>query len=339
MELRNHKWLINGNLPTLSQERLLNPTKAQTQNSYDLEIHGLIVASEQEAEELAYWGVECDSYERIAKIAQSFDAPMDIYINSPGGVVHPSIEKAAKALGQQKHNFFVDMCCSAAYWLASSGNIVANSKLSVIGSIGVITGYHEDDKKWKQVRSSASPDKAILPEENEEAYVSENLDPIYNVFEEHVTSNRDIKEEALTGKAYYPDEALKLGLINSKLKDYEMSKELKEKIAALESQMEQLKADSDAKVLAAKEEAQNALQAEQQKYLTAKELAGKNGELETILMSVENLSENKDIFEKIIASVKKDIPQPAPTVEQPKAESKNATASTGIKVNRKWGAL
>ena len=341
MELRDKEWLIHGNVPKMATERLLNPTKAQTQDSFDLEINGLLLANETDAEELAYWGIECDSYERIARIANSFDGPMNIYINSPGGQVHASIEKAAKALEKHKHNYVVDMCCSAAYWLASSGNIIANSKMSQVGSIGVITQYHEMDKQWKAVRSSQSPDKAISPEENEQQYAKENLDPIYSIFESYITSNREINQDALTGKAYFPEDALKLGLIDDIEEEGNfMSKELKEKIAMLEQQIEANKLDAESKLEAAKQEADIKLQAEQQKYLTAKELSGNNADLETILMSVENLSENKDIFLNIINAVKKEIPQPQPAIEKPKAESKNnVQASAGIKVNRSYGVI
>ena len=346
MELKDKQWLIYGAIPKISETRLTVPIEIQEEPSYDLTIKGALVADEATAEELSYWGVETDSYERIARIAATFDGPKKIFVDCPGGQVHANVELAAKALAKHKHTFVVNTCCSAAYWLACSGEIIANSSLSFIGSIGVITEYNKDlEDEWKSVRSTESPEKAVRVNEDEDYYIKNNIDPVYNAFKAWVSSNRDLPEEAYNGQACYPEKALSLNFIDSIQEDY-MSKELEAQIEALKAEKEELEKQSAEKLAKAEEAVANAkadaeakVKAEEVKYMTAKELSGNNADLEKILMSVENLTENKDIFSNIIKAVQKEKKEIVVEKSVAKAETKNVVeAKAGIKVNRNYGA-
>ncbi len=126
--------------------------------------------------------------------------------------------------------FIDDNCCSAAYGIASGCDfIVANSNQAQIGSIGTYITIADYTEKFKQmgvnlieIYASASTDK------NKEFFdaIQGNPEPIRaiaNQFNEHflslIESNRTDKLKADrtvwgTGKVYFADKALELGLID-----------------------------------------------------------------------------------------------------------------------------
>lgn len=126
--------------------------------------------------------------------------------------------------------FIDDFACSAAYGIASSCDaVVANSNLARIGSIGTYMTIADFTEYYKQkgialteIYATASKDK------NNDYYeaIKGNVEPIRaicNQFNDNflslVESNRDGKMNADrkvwgTGKVYFAEEALQLGLID-----------------------------------------------------------------------------------------------------------------------------
>jgi len=127
--------------------------------------------------------------------------------------------------------FIDDMACSAAYGIASGCDvIVANSATARIGSIGTYITVSDYTKYWEQQGIRLIDVYASQSKDKNSAYyeaLKGNLEPIraianrYNSdFIETVQRNRSEKlAENLnlwsTGKVFFADEALKIGLIDS----------------------------------------------------------------------------------------------------------------------------
>ena len=154
-------------------------------------------------------------------------------MDSPGGEaracnhVYQAIERRNKPVIV----FVEDMACSAAYYMASNADlIIANYKLARIGCIGAMTTIYDQREYLKklgvvedEIYSSLSPDK------NSEyrAYLDGNKEPLIKIldvlaedFISQVEKGRGdkLKEDRSvwgTGKTYFANEALSLGLIDA----------------------------------------------------------------------------------------------------------------------------
>ena len=124
--------------------------------------------------------------------------------------------------------FVEDLCCSAAYWIASScDSIGVSTELSVVGSIGTFTTIKNYQKKFEkeginivELYATASTQKNI---EYREALQGnfEKLQKDLDFYNEHfiniVVKNRPglrENQEWKTGKKFFANDALKSGLID-----------------------------------------------------------------------------------------------------------------------------
>lgn len=195
---------------------IINITDAITKHDQDCGPSGMITKSNLLK--------RCYNNSRIKAIA--------LVIDSGGGegyamrMMSEIISQRNKPVG----SFVDDFACSAAYGIASAGDIViANSKMARIGSIGTYMTiadfteyYNQRGIKLTEIYASASKDK------NSDYYeaVKGNLDPIRNIcnqfnenFLQLVEANRKDNLTADrsswgTGKVYFAEEALQLGLID-----------------------------------------------------------------------------------------------------------------------------
>ena len=154
-------------------------------------------------------------------------------VNSPGGAVDGCDFTAQIIAGAKKPTtaYVYDNAASAAYYLASQADrIVATSRGSRVGSIGVVTeifDHREADGKRgvKRTVITNSDSKGKRPDvATEEGYkaVQEELDDIYSVFEERVVEGRsnnnpDFTAEdirTLNGGMLIAKKALAAGLID-----------------------------------------------------------------------------------------------------------------------------
>lgn len=156
-----------------------------------------------------------------------------MYIDGPGGstsAIAPFIEFAA----QKKKPVVVlaDSAYSLHYWTAAvvADHIMADNNVSSgFGSIGVYVSfldvkgaYEQKGYKIHEVYSDLSGNKnevfRLALEGKYEKIKEESLNPLAKKFQEAVRASRpNLKEEAgvLTGKTFYAEEALSLGMIDS----------------------------------------------------------------------------------------------------------------------------
>lgn len=150
--------------------------------------------------------------------------------NSPGGQSE-YIENVAKTIAEYPKpivSYVSGTCASAAYWMASSSDaIFTSAKTDKVGSIGTMISYYKvnpeslDQPRYIQVNvyASRSIDKNKAYDEmingEHERVIKEVLDPMNAVFLENVQTGRvSIDASTLTGKMYYSNDAIKLGLID-----------------------------------------------------------------------------------------------------------------------------
>lgn len=126
--------------------------------------------------------------------------------------------------------FIDDMACSAAYGIASAcDHVVANSPLARIGSIGTYMTIADYDEYYKKQGIKLTDVYATASSDKNKDYLEAlkgNLEPVRNIanafndsFLELIESNRGDKLSAErstwgTGKVWFADEALSLGLID-----------------------------------------------------------------------------------------------------------------------------
>lgn len=169
-----------------------------------------------------------------AAVADPTVSSVLLWIDSPGGQVDgtESLAKAIKASTKPVVAFADGMMASASYWTGSSAmEIVADGSNggwnTSIGSIGTMV-YWEDDSKAAEmngivrhiIMADDSPDKwgdHFALQSGDYTRVKTELKGINDTFHAAVKSNRGDRlksDEALTGKLYNVNEALKLGLID-----------------------------------------------------------------------------------------------------------------------------
>lgn len=172
----------------------------------------------------------------IANKIKSADANPEIdgillRIDSPGGMVDGTNTLATTIKNAKKPILsYVDSgtMASAAYWIGSAAKeIWASENTDVIGSIGVmlsfvdVKGYYEKlGAKVHEIYATQSKDKngdfAQARLGNYEPIQKNLLDKVATEFIDTMKAYRKdkIKEEALTGKIYMAQDALKVGLID-----------------------------------------------------------------------------------------------------------------------------
>lgn len=158
-------------------------------------------------------------------------------INSPGGTVVGVPELAAfidDTNKKKKCIAYVDnMCCSAAYYLASQCEAIYTTQTAEIGSVGVYTllvdesralenagikvnAITNDEAKLKLAGASFKP----LTEE-EFAYFKEGVQKSYNMFKTAVQSKRPIADAYLDGRVIDGEEAVNLGFSDGIVVDFD----------------------------------------------------------------------------------------------------------------------
>lgn len=178
--------------------------------------------------ELASFILEAAAHKNISGIVLDFD--------SGGGAVDavPPLSQAilmVKQIGKPIVSS-VDLACSAAYWNASeTGYIVADNSVSAeVGSIGVmmsfmdVRGYYEKEGvTFHSIYSNESGDKNLAFEKalngEYDQIKEEQLDPLARQFQKTVRENRGSRLNTsvngiLTGKTFFAEEALSIGLID-----------------------------------------------------------------------------------------------------------------------------
>ncbi len=185
---------------------------------------------------IAIKGILTDSSFYIKKIDDFYKAPdikgLIVKINSPGGFpgTAQAIFMELNRFKQKKPVVIVveNMCASAAYYIAASGNRIICAPSSLIGSIGVLTelpNVKDLLNSWKikfnyvqsgAYKTAGSPLKDMNVEER--VYLQQLCDDTYQQFIKDVAKSRgllvkDYKQWA-DGKVFSGTQALKLKLVD-----------------------------------------------------------------------------------------------------------------------------
>jgi len=153
-----------------------------------------------------------------------------IEINSPGGsaVASAEIADAVTKLNKPTVAVIREVGASGAYWVASATDKIFAHRLSMTGSIGVISSYIEyagflnrynftyQRLVAGKYKDAGSPFKPLTDEERN--LFQEKLDSLHEVFIEEVALNRDLSKEHVrelaTGFIFLGSEAKAEGLVD-----------------------------------------------------------------------------------------------------------------------------
>ena len=151
-------------------------------------------------------------------------------INSPGGSAVASDEIAAAVKRAEKPVIAVirEVGASGGYWIASAADHVIAHRMSITGSIGVISSYLEFSQLMDEygvgyerlvsgdLKDAGTPFRQLKAEER--ALLQRKLDTIHGFFIQEVAANRQLPESTVTaiatGEFYLGVEALELGLVD-----------------------------------------------------------------------------------------------------------------------------
>jgi protease-4 len=156
-----------------------------------------------------------------------------LMINSPGGsaVASDEIAQAVKDVRAQNKTVVAvirEEGASGAYWIASSTDHIIANRMSVTGSIGVISSYLQFDEfldDWNVTynrltagdqKDLGDPFTHLTPQGRE--FLQAKLDRVHVFFIEEVARNRNMSVEKVTlladGRFYLGVEALDVGLVD-----------------------------------------------------------------------------------------------------------------------------
>lgn len=172
-----------------------------------------------------------DLVDLIAKAEQNKQIQAIILeINSPGGsaVASDEIATAIKKVNKPVLSVIREVGASGGYWIASVTEQIFANRMSITGSIGVISSYLEfsglmekygvgyEELTAGERKDLGTPFKKLTPEGRN--LLQAKLDLIHDFFIEEVALNRGLTIEQVqkiaTGEFYLGVEALKLGLID-----------------------------------------------------------------------------------------------------------------------------
>ncbi len=202
----------------------------ETGNIALIKVEGLIMGSGGNS-----FNTEIASSEKLVEfISQAEENPLIeaivIEINSPGGsaVASDEVATALKKTSKPTVALIREVGASGAYWISTAVDHSIANRMSITGSIGVISSYLEFSGLMEQYgvnyqRMVAGDRKDVgtpLREmsSDEESLLQSKLDMIHDYFIIAVAENRGMTEEEITkvatGEFYLGVEAYQLGLID-----------------------------------------------------------------------------------------------------------------------------
>jgi protease IV len=153
-----------------------------------------------------------------------------IEINSPGGtpVASDEISVAIKNAKKPTVALIRDVGASGGYWIASATDHIFANRMSITGSIGVISSYLEFSKLmedygvgYERLVSGEYKDLGVPFKEldnKERKVLQTKINKIHDFFVEEVAVNRNMNSfevrKLATGEFYLGSEALELGLVD-----------------------------------------------------------------------------------------------------------------------------
>ncbi|RMF54317.1 signal peptide peptidase SppA [Candidatus Woesearchaeota archaeon] len=203
----------------------------ETGNVSQIPITGVIRANS----ETGYFKEKVTSSDEVVELIEKADKnplikAIILEINSPGGsaVASDEIARAVKDAEKPVVAWIRESGASGAYWVASSSDYIVANRMSITGSIGVISSYLEfsgllQDYNVSYQRLVAGEHKDIgspfrkLSDEEKEIF-QEYLDKVHEFFIESVKENRNLSDEQVKkirdGRFFLGAEAKELGLVD-----------------------------------------------------------------------------------------------------------------------------
>ena len=151
-------------------------------------------------------------------------------INSPGGSAVASDEIAAAVKKAEKPVVALirEVGASGGYWVASAADHIIANRMSITGSIGVISSYlefsglmEEYGVGYEQLTAGKYKDMGVpyrKLQDEEKSIFQSKLNTIHGFFKEEIAENRKLSEEAVeqlaTGEFFLGVEAFSLGLVD-----------------------------------------------------------------------------------------------------------------------------
>src|SRR3989338_2886737 len=153
-----------------------------------------------------------------------------LQINSPGGsaVASEEIAEAVKKTNKTTVAWIREVGASGAYWIASSTDHIVASRISITGSIGVISSYLEFSGFLEKYgigyerlvtgdsKDVGTPFRKLTTKETEK--IQERLDRLHNIFINEVAENRQLSidkvKKLADGDVLLGEEALEAGLVD-----------------------------------------------------------------------------------------------------------------------------
>jgi len=195
-------------------------------------IKGTIVV---DAEPATLFAAEAASSEKIVNyIEEAGQDPLIkailLDINSPGGsaVASDEIGQAIKRADKLTVAVIHDVGASGGYWVASAADKIVANRMSVVGSIGVISSYLEFAKLLEEYnvtyqrlvagkyKDMGTPFKEL--EEEERLILQSKIDKIHDYFIDEIAFNRGLDRamvaEMATGEIFLGIEAKEMGLVD-----------------------------------------------------------------------------------------------------------------------------
>ncbi len=156
-------------------------------------------------------------------------------INSPGGspvqsaLIAGRIRRLAEQFDVKVHAFVEDVAASGGYWIAAAADEIVADRVSILGSIGVVSGGFGAPEAIAKLglerriytagrnKSQLDPFRPENPEDV--ARLQRLLDQMHEAFIDHVRARRGARlndgAEIFTGEFWLAEEAIKLGLADA----------------------------------------------------------------------------------------------------------------------------
>jgi ClpP class serine protease len=146
---------------------------------------------------LDYWEEDYAVYSEIisdvAEAQYNGAKQIDFEIDSPGGYVDGLYDamKAIASASVPTRTIAGDTLASAAYMLASqTGEIIAESEVSAVGSVGIATAMYVSDRIVDITNSDSRNKRPDVTTEEGKKVVEEELDDFYQVYAEMIAAGR-----------------------------------------------------------------------------------------------------------------------------------------------------
>lgn len=209
-------------------------TEAVGANTAVIRISGPITAETDDSLFAAYGTSSTDVVEELERARDDGSIKAVILeINSPGGSAVASDEiamavKEVRAANKTVVAWIRESGASGAYWVASSSDHIVANRMSITGSIGVISSYLEFDEfigDWNvSYNRLVAGDRKDIGDpftdlsDEDKAFMQYKLNRVHAFFIEEVAGNRNMTEQQVkqlaTGEFFLGIEALEAGLID-----------------------------------------------------------------------------------------------------------------------------